>query len=100
MLHTLFLPKQGDAEGRPYPASSMALEVTEEIQCRLEGFIEAEIERYADELVDEENDPEKGSDEEGTARGDSDDERPRKKTVAKKPIGDAGMSFCVWEPMT
>lgn len=93
MLHTLFLPKQGDVDGHPYPASSMALEVDEEMQYRLEGFIEAEVERYADELAEADEEGGMPSDNEGTVRGDSDDEGTQKKKPKpkKKPTGDAGV---------
>lgn len=56
-MYTLFQPKQGEVEGQPYAAASMALEVSEEMQYRIEGFIEAEVERYADEIADDNEEP-------------------------------------------
>lgn len=84
LIHTLFLPKQGDAEGQPYPAASVPLEMPEKMQYRLDGFLEAELERYADELAEHDEDAHEGSDGEDTIRGSSDDEdEPVKKTSKK-----------------
>lgn len=91
ILYTLFLPKQSDGAGHPYPAASIPLEVSEEMQFRFEGFIEAEVERYADDLADEDEEQEKGD---GSEPADSDEgdgeggenQQKKAKKVAKKNI--------------
>ncbi|KAG8859678.1 hypothetical protein FRB96_004252 [Tulasnella sp. 330] len=90
LLHTLFLPKQGDANGQPYPAASMPLEMPEKSQHRLDGFMEAELERYADELAEQGEDASDHSGGEGTVRGSSDEnadeDDPKPKGKKKKKV--------------
>ncbi|KAG8914902.1 hypothetical protein FRC00_009816 [Tulasnella sp. 408] len=92
ILYTLFLPKQSDGEGHPYPAASIPLEVSEELQFRFEGFIEAEVERYADDLADEEEEQERGEGDKASEPADSDEgeggenQAKKPKKVAKKTI--------------
>ena len=49
-LHILFSPSQGD--GNALPTAALALKLSEEVQARCTGFVQAEIERYAEELHD------------------------------------------------
>ncbi|KZT04963.1 uncharacterized protein LAESUDRAFT_702953 [Laetiporus sulphureus 93-53] len=50
-LHILFCPAQSIApDGSRLPTASLALSLDDEVQYRCAGFIQAEIERYADEL--------------------------------------------------
>ncbi|KAG8960843.1 hypothetical protein FRC05_006541, partial [Tulasnella sp. 425] len=92
ILYTLFLPKQSDGAGHPYPAASIPLEVSEEMQFRFEGFIEAEVERYADDLAEEEQETsegDKGSDPADSDEGDGEggeNQQKKAKKVAKKNI--------------
>ncbi|KAF8892974.1 hypothetical protein BD779DRAFT_1609978 [Infundibulicybe gibba] len=53
-LHVLFSSAQTlDADGSLLPTASVALSLEDEIQCRCAGYIQAEIERYADTLEEE-----------------------------------------------
>lgn len=71
-LHVLFSSKQTvAADGSPLPTASVALEMDDEVQYRCAGYIQAEIERYADTLADEAGDDDDGGDDE-----DEDDEGP------------------------
>ncbi|KAG8986084.1 hypothetical protein FRB93_005518 [Tulasnella sp. JGI-2019a] len=83
LLHTLFLPKQGDAEGKPYAAASIPMEMPEKMQYRVDGFMEAELERYADDLAEQNEDANDGGEEEGTVRGSSDEEEEESRTKTK-----------------
>ncbi|CCM03065.1 uncharacterized protein FIBRA_05185 [Fibroporia radiculosa] len=50
-LHILFCPAQSMAsDGSRLPTASLPLSLDDEVQYRCAGFIQAEIERYADEL--------------------------------------------------
>lgn len=70
-LHILFCPAQSIApDGSRLPTSSLPLTLNDEVQYRCAGFIQAEIERYAEELeeaspvadLDSENDDDSGDD--------------------------------------
>ncbi len=65
----------------------MPLEVTDEMQYRLEGFIEAEVERYADDVLDALEQPANGADSTGE---DSDAGGATKDKSKKKPVVDIG----------
>ncbi|KAG8906784.1 hypothetical protein FRB99_006161 [Tulasnella sp. 403] len=86
LLYTLFLPKQGDAEGHPYPASSMPLEMTEQMQYRLDGYVEAEVERYADDFVEanESDDENENADSDSGAEDGGEQTKSAKKVKRKK----------------
>lgn len=64
----------------------MPLEMPEKMQYRLDSFMEAELERYADDLAEQDEDASDPSDEEGTVRGSSEDEADEgnPKTKGKK----------------
>lgn len=50
-LHILFCPAQSVApDGSPLPTAALALTLNDETQYRCAGFVQAEIERYAEEL--------------------------------------------------
>ena len=70
-LHILFASTaEEDAEGNPLPLSPLALSMGDELQYRCAGFVQAEIERYAEEL--EEAKPHReGSDNESSLSSDS-----------------------------
>jgi cohesin complex subunit SA-1/2 len=53
ILHTLFCPTQTiAADGSPLPTASLALVLDDETQYRCAGYIQSEIERFADEIDD------------------------------------------------
>lgn len=70
-LHILFASSVSeDAEGNPLPLASLALSMSDEVQYRCAGFVQAEIERYVEEL--EEAQPRQGgSDDESSLSSDS-----------------------------
>ena len=52
-LHVLFSAKQTlSADGNPLPVASLALTMDDEVQYRCAGYIQAEIDRYAEFLDD------------------------------------------------
>jgi cohesin complex subunit SA-1/2 len=52
-LHILFCNTQAvDADGEAPPIASLALTLDDEVQFRCAGFIQAEIERYAEDVHD------------------------------------------------
>lgn len=77
-LHVLFASTNAfDPDGNPIPIASLALTLDDEVQYRCAGYIQAEIERYAEFLGDDddENDDkselseaEVGTDEEGAEK--------------------------------
>ncbi|TFK31727.1 hypothetical protein BDQ12DRAFT_93119 [Crucibulum laeve] len=85
-LHVLFAAAQTvSADGKLLPTATLSLTMDDEIQYRCAGYVQAEIERYADSLdeeVEEEDDEEeaaKDSDED-----DSDEEQPEQAKNTKK----------------
>ncbi|KAF9817346.1 hypothetical protein IEO21_03487 [Rhodonia placenta] len=85
-LHILFCPSQSVApDGSRLPTAALPLSLDDEVQYRCAGFIQAEIERYAEELEDALPAAERGSeDEEQSGDSQSEEERPTKggKTTA------------------
>ena len=76
-LHVLFASTNAlDPDGNPIPIASLALTLDDEIQYRCAGYIQAEIERYAEFLGNDDEDDDKselsdaevGSDEEGAGK--------------------------------
>ncbi|KAH8112371.1 hypothetical protein DFH11DRAFT_1607236 [Phellopilus nigrolimitatus] len=49
-LHILFLASSENVEGKEAPLAPLALSMSDEVQYRCAGFVQAEIERYAEEL--------------------------------------------------
>lgn len=56
-----------DADGNPLPTASVALVLDDEVQYRCGGYIQAEIERYAETLEVEEDDGEEHHSDEATS---------------------------------
>ncbi|KAH8097102.1 hypothetical protein BXZ70DRAFT_1009416 [Cristinia sonorae] len=86
-LHILFCPP---SEEVTLPTSVLALSLDDEAQYRCAGFVQAEIERYADELEEPSPDAEDDSEPEESESDESGDEdRPKrrksKKSKGKKP---------------
>lgn len=76
-LHILFCPP---TEGTVLPTSVIALSLEDEVQYRCAGFVQAEIERYADELEELAPNADDGSEEEESDGEESGNEsRPRRK---------------------
>ena len=76
-LHVLFASTDTvDPDGKPLPIASLALTLDDEVQYRCAGYIQAEIEKYAEFLGNDDEDDDKseisdaevGSDEEGAAK--------------------------------
>ena len=85
-LHVLFSSSQTvAADGSPLSTASVPLILDDEVQYRCAGFIQAEIERYAEALDDggDDDDDDKGSDEEES----SDDDKATETTKRKKSKG-------------
>lgn len=63
-LHVLFCPTETvGPDGSAFPTAPLALSLDDEVQYRCAGFIQAEIERYAEELGETVPTLDKGSDE-------------------------------------
>lgn len=70
-LHVLFFPTETvDPDGATFPVASVPLILDDEIQYRCAGFIQAEIERYAEELNELKPRQAKASDDENSASDD------------------------------
>ena len=86
-LHVLFASTDAvDPDGKPLPIASLALTLDDEVQYRCAGYIQAEIERYAEFLGNDDeddgksevSDAEVGSDEEGGAKSKAKPKKSRK----------------------
>jgi len=78
-LHVLFSSNNSYAQnGNPHPTASLSLTLDDEVQYRCAGFIQAEIERYADFLDD-------NHEEEATSQP-SEDGSGQENDVADNPI--------------
>lgn len=92
-LHILFSPAQtASADGSASPTASLALTLDEEVQYRCAGFVQAEIERYAEELEvqspqDDGDSDEDGSDDQGDDRGSA---QPKKGNNRRKEKASKG----------
>lgn len=84
-LYVLFSPVNAvDSEGAPLPTAMVPLTLDDEIQYRCAGYMQAEIERYA-ELVSEGEEKQPTDKEAGSESDDSAVENPpQKATTAKK----------------
>jgi len=76
-LHVLFASTNAfDPDGNPLPIAKLALTLDDEVQYQCAGYIQAEIERYAEFLGNDNEDDDKselsdaevGSEEEGAAK--------------------------------
>ena len=102
-LHILFCPSQSTApDGTPLPTASLALTLDEETQFRCAGFVQAEIERYAEELDqssphDSDDSEAEGSDDqdEGHGRGSAHPKKGGKKKGRQSPKADHGGKFAL-----
>lgn len=84
-LHILFCPAQSTApDGSLLPTASLALTLDDETQYRCAGFVQAEIERYAEELDEISQAEEDVSEEEGTDDQAEDDKPAKAKKNNKK----------------
>ncbi|RDB23493.1 Cohesin subunit psc3 [Hypsizygus marmoreus] len=98
-LHVLFTAGQTvDADGAPLPIASVALSLDDEVQYRCAGYIQAEIERYADTLdngTDEADAEAKDSDEDSSNEEREDDasaEKRRKGQQGRKSPADVDIT--------
>jgi cohesin complex subunit SA-1/2 len=88
-IHNLFHPAGPDATGSRLALGSMALSMEDEVQHRCAGYIQAEIERYAEDIEDIAEDD--GDDSEPS---ESDDETLRKtKKRKERKATTRGMAF-------
>ncbi|KAI0634280.1 hypothetical protein C8Q77DRAFT_1110838 [Trametes polyzona] len=81
-LHILFCPSETTApDGSRLPTASLPLSLDDEVQYRCAGFVQAEIERYAEEIAVAEPEEEHSS---GDDSGDDEDEEPEEQPKGKK----------------
>ncbi|KAI0089427.1 hypothetical protein BDY19DRAFT_1070111 [Irpex rosettiformis] len=86
-LHILFCPAQSIApDGSELPTAKLALTLDDETQYRCAGFVQAEIERYAEELAERKSDSVE-SDEQDSEREQSEEEGETKAIRSKKSKG-------------
>jgi len=88
-LHVLFSSANAfSPDGSPLPTASLALTLDDELQYRCAGYIQAEIERHAEFLEDEEEadkSQKSSSEDEEEVNGANDSVKPSKARKAKKP---------------
>lgn len=84
-LHILFVPVQaaGTEDATVSSTAVLPLTLDEETQHRCAGFIQAEVERYADEIEELSPPPSEGSDEEADKSGDEEPVANRRKKGKK-----------------
>ena len=82
-LHVLFCPTDMvGPDGAAFPTAAVPIVLDDEIQYRCAGFIQAEIERYAEDVAEPKQKAKAGSDDENSA-SDDDDTSPAKPTKNK-----------------
>jgi cohesin complex subunit SA-1/2 len=85
ILHTLFCPTQTvAADGSPMPTASLALTLDDEVQYRCAGYIQSEIERFAEEINDGTQAAANNSEDEDSS-GEEDEDRAAPKAKKGKP---------------
>jgi cohesin complex subunit SA-1/2 len=85
-LHVLFCPTETvGPDGASFPIASLALGLDDEVQYRCAGFIQAEIERYAEELGESTSSDDKDSDIDESSESDVENGLPAKGKKSKKP---------------
>lgn len=85
-LHVLFCPTETvGADGASLPIASLALGLDDEVQYRCAGFIQAEIERYAEELGESTASDDKGNDIDESSGSEVENALPVKGKRSKKP---------------
>ena len=72
-IHNLFHSAGREANASSLALGSLALPMEDEVQYRCAGYIQAEIERYAEEIEEDEED-----DDEESSGTESDEETPKK----------------------
>jgi cohesin complex subunit SA-1/2 len=78
-LYVLFSPINAvDQEGAPLPTALVPLTLDDEIQYRCAGYMQAEIERYAELVSETEDKKQPGEKESGSESEDSTVEKPQK----------------------
>ncbi|KAF7978768.1 hypothetical protein HWV62_44804 [Athelia sp. TMB] len=82
-LHVLFCPTDMvGPDGAPFPTAAVPIVLEDEVQYRCAGFIQAEIERYAEDVAEPKPKTKAASDDENSA-SDDDDTSPVKPTKNK-----------------
>ncbi|KAI0772878.1 hypothetical protein BD413DRAFT_622407 [Trametes elegans] len=82
-LHILFCPSETTApDGTRLPTAALPLSLDDEVQYRCAGFVQAEIERYAEELAEDTPEEEHNSDEESD--GNEGQSEPEEQPKGKK----------------
>ncbi|KAI0672301.1 hypothetical protein C8Q78DRAFT_1026321 [Trametes maxima] len=83
-LHILFCPSETTApDGSRLPTAALPLSLDDEVQYRCAGFVQAEIERYAEEIAEAAPEEEAGSDEDS-------DEQEEQSEPEEQPKGKKG----------
>lgn len=98
-LHILFSATSSrDANGVALPTARLQLTLDDEVQYRCAGFIQAEIERYAEELELASPEETPDADADGSGNENSQDEHPSKPngtTKRKHPTEDSASNLLV-----
>ncbi|KAF9559794.1 hypothetical protein CPC08DRAFT_666116 [Agrocybe pediades] len=89
-LHILFSSTHTvTPDGNPLPTASIALTLNDEVQYRCAGYIQAEIERYADgldyDVIEEQEQPEENDSEGDEDEANGGDKQPQNRRVKKTP---------------
>lgn len=93
-LHVLFCPTEKvGADGASFPIASLALSLDDEVQYRCAGFIQAEIERYAEELGEATSEVQNGSDDDDASSESEDESAPAAKGKKAKAGGKKANSY-------
>ena len=84
-LHVLFSAKQTlSADGNPLPIASLALSMDDEVQYCCAGYIQAEIDRYAEFLDDNADEDDNQKSDADELSGDENEENPATKKKEDK----------------
>lgn len=96
-LHILFAPPQEDADRAQLPPTArMPLTLDEEVQYRCAEFIQAEIERYAEDTEELSPPPSDASDNSDTEKESDGDRRPKHKGDKSKHSTQNGLSSKIY----
>ena len=91
-LHVLFSARQTvSADGTPLPIVLLALSMDDEVQYRCAGYIQAEIERYAEFLDDEDADDARKSDADESSGDENEGNQITKEVKARKKAHREGL---------
>ncbi|KAA1471951.1 hypothetical protein DENSPDRAFT_148019 [Dentipellis sp. KUC8613] len=84
-LHILFCPPQSAETATENPPTSFfSLTLDDEVQYRCVGFVQAEIERYAEELEEDDSESQESEDEEEQSNSEGGQERAKAKAGKRK----------------